>query len=98
MSEVSNVETAVQLARIEGKIDLQTLEMGHLKQAIADQKSEVAAMRAEFDTKANRDELNDKVSKGDFAPVKAIVFGLVGLVLTAVVGALIALIIPGHVG
>lgn len=96
MSEVSNVETAVQLARIEGKIDLQTLEMGHLKQAIADQKSEVASMRAELDTKANRDELNDKVSKDDFGPVKAIVFGLVALILTGVAGALIALILPGH--
>ncbi|WP_395444065.1 hypothetical protein [Caulobacter sp. UC70_42] len=98
MSDMSNVETAVQLARIEGKIDLQTLEMGHLKQAIADQKSEVAAMRAELDTKANRDDLNDKVSKDDFGPVKTIVFGLVGLILIAVVGALIALVLPGHVG
>lgn len=95
MNEVSNVETAVQLARIEGKIDLQTSEMGHLRQAMADQKSEVASLRAELDTKASKDELSDKVSKDDFGPVKTIVFGLVGLILTAVVGALIALILPG---
>lgn len=97
MSEVTNVETAVQLARIEGKIDLQTAEMAHLRQAMADQKSEVASMRAELDTKANKDDLADKVSKDDFGPVKAIVFGLVGLILIAVVGALIALVVPGHV-
>lgn len=44
MTNVSTVETAVALARIEGKIDLQTLEMSHLRQGIADQKSDVVAL------------------------------------------------------
>lgn len=44
MTDVSTVETAVALTRIEGKIDLQTLEMSHLRQGIADQKSDFAAL------------------------------------------------------
>lgn len=41
-------------------------------------------------------ELAEKVTKEEFGPVKSIVFGLVGLVLTAVVGALITLVVQGH--
>lgn len=44
MGDTSTVETAVALTRIEGKIDLQTLEMSHLRQGIADQKSDVVAL------------------------------------------------------
>lgn len=43
-------------------------------------------------------ELADKVTKDEFGPVKSIVFGLVGLILMAVAGAVVALVLPGHVG
>lgn len=33
------------------------------------------------------------VTKGEFAPVKAIAFGLVGLILVAVVGAILSLVV-----
>lgn len=41
-----------------------------------------------------RNEINSKyVTKEEFAPVKAIVYGLVSLILTSVVVALIALVV-----
>lgn len=42
---------------------------------------------------AIKDGKNDFVSRAEFAPIRQIVYGLVGLILTAVVGALLALII-----
>jgi len=38
---------------------------------------------------------NNYVSKEEFEPIKKIVYGMVGLILVAVVGALVSLIIKG---
>ena len=40
-----------------------------------------------------KEDKKDMVSKTEFAPVKIIVYGLVGTILTSVLGALLALII-----
>lgn len=50
------------------------------------------------DTKNNINLIKNKlenryISRDEFAPIKSIVYGLVGLILTGVVGALIALIL-----
>ena len=44
-----------------------------------------------LDTKMN----NNYVSKEEFEPVKNIVYGLVGIILIAVIGALLALVVQG---
>jgi hypothetical protein len=36
---------------------------------------------------------SDYVTRDEFSPIKSIVYGLVGIVLTAVVGALVALVV-----
>lgn len=48
--------------------------------------------------KKSVDDLNDKVdhnyvTKDEFRPVKSLVYGLVGLILVSVVGALLALVV-----
>lgn len=43
----------------------------------------------EWETKEREDMKNDYVSKDQFLPVKLIVYGLVGLILTGVISALI---------
>lgn len=58
------VETAVALARIEGKIDLQTAELAHANRALADQKADVAA-------------LNGRVTNLEAWKMKAIGVGMV---------------------
>lgn len=96
---------AVQITRIEGKLDVQASEMAHIRQSLSEWKQDLKQAINEGDDELRESiaalksettaALDDKVSKDDFGPVKAIVFGLVGLILTAVVGALIALVVPG---
>lgn len=37
-----------------------------------------------------KETLNNKVDRGEFLPVKSIAYGMVGLILTAVLGAMLA--------
>lgn len=89
MDEKTTVETAVALARIEGKIDLQTNEMTHLRQGMADHKIEVADLRKELDRKADKAEFKalwGHITKG------------VWIVLGAVITALVAMVVKTHAG
>lgn len=67
------------------KIALMKKDIDYIKKAVDDLKKSVD------EVKKNTEE--NFVTKAEFAPVKQIVYGLVGLVLTAVVGALIGLVI-----
>jgi hypothetical protein len=89
MSDPVTVETAVQLARIEGKIDLQTAEMTHTRRAMDDQKADVAAMKLALENKADKAEFKalwGHITKG------------VWIVLGAVITALVAMVVKTHAG
>lgn len=80
---------AVQITRIEGKIDLQTNEVTHLRQTMADHKAEVADLRKDLDNKADKAEFKalwGHITKG------------VWIVLGAVITALVAMVVRTHVG
>ena len=62
------------------RITLATLktDLEYIKRDIADIKSVLKA---------------DYVTRDEFSPIKSIVYGLVGIVLTSVIGALVALVV-----
>lgn len=60
-------------------------DVTHIREEIGDIKTELHDQREE-----NR---KDLVRKEEFEPVKKIVYGLVGLILVAVVGAIVALVV-----
>ena len=64
-------------------------EVDAIKQSqLLDIKTSLGEIREEM-----KEDKKDMVSKTEFAPVKIIVYGLVGTILTSVLGALLALII-----
>lgn len=89
MDEKITVETAVALTRIEGKIDLQSAELAHVRQGMADHKAEVADLKKELDKKADKAEFKalwGQITKG------------VWIVLGAVMTALVAMVVKTHGG
>lgn len=75
---------AVQITRIEGKIDLQTNEVSHLRRALEDQKADVASLRDELDTKADKAEfatLRGHITKGVWIVLGAVIAAVISLVL-----------------
>ncbi len=89
MEDKTTIETAVALTRIEGKIDLQTAEMTHLRQGLTDQRADVAELRKEIDGKADKTEFKalwGHITKG------------VWIVLGAVITALVAMVVKTHGG
>jgi hypothetical protein len=108
MSEQNPVETAVQLARIEGKIDLQTNEVSHLRRAFeeqetrhqrdkADQKAEVAAMKAVVERKADREDFEKldaaKADKEAFNELRGWIISGISVVVLSVLGAIVTLVL-----
>jgi hypothetical protein len=66
--------------------------------AIADIKGDVRSIREELSsTYVTKTEFapvkEDYVSKKDFEPVRKIVYGVIGIILVAVIGALVALVV-----
>ena len=83
-------------------------EIGFLKEQITDLQNQVADVKKEMDKGfssvtarleilidgyVKRDELEMYVSREEFKPVKAIVYGAAGLILTAVFSALVYLVV-----
>ena len=66
------------------KDSLQT-QVAVLTQATMDIKSDVIEIKAKLDSRY--------VSKDEFEPIKKLVYGVVGLILTTVIGALLALVV-----
>jgi len=80
---------AVQITRMEGKIDLQTSEVTHLRRALDDQRADVSSLRQELDGKADKSEFKalwGQITKG------------VWIVLGAVITALVAMVLKTHAG
>ena len=66
------------------KDSLQT-QVAVLTQATMDIKSDVTEIKTKLDSRY--------VSKDEFEPIKKLVYGVVGLILTTVIGALLALVV-----
>jgi hypothetical protein len=73
---------AVILARLDERLKAMAHDMAEMKRLNTDEHEEIKKSLAE-----------GYVSKADFRPVKQIVFGAVGLVLTSVFAGLIALVV-----
>jgi hypothetical protein len=75
---------AVQMTRVEGKLDLQMLEVTHLRRALQDQKADVASLRDELATKADKTEfalLRGHITKGAWIVIGTVIAAVVGVVL-----------------
>jgi hypothetical protein len=83
----STERLSVQITRIEGKIDLQTLEVTHLRRALEDQKADVASLR---------DELGNKADKAEFATLRGHITKGVWIVLAAVITAIVGVVLKTH--
>lgn len=86
-------------ARLEGIV----VEVSHVRAEMRDARTEMRELRRTVDQmpmvvqQAIRGQLDDFVTADAFAPVRALVYGLVGLVGAAVIGALMALVLGGRV-
>ena len=81
----ANDSTATKIAIMATNIANMGKDITELK---SDIKSDVADLKQRIDNMGNR-----YVSQDEFKPVRSIVYGLVGIILTTVIGALISLVL-----
>lgn len=83
------IETAVRIAQIDAKVDSACSQIGGLDRDIISMRQSVAAELVSI-----RNMIESKyVTVIEFRPVKVLVFGFTALILSAVIGAIIALVI-----
>lgn len=88
---------------LEGRLEGIVVEVSHVRAEMRDARTEMRELRRTVDQmpmvvqQAIRQQLDDFVTADAFAPVRALVYGLVGLVGAAVIGALMALVLGGRV-